>query len=107
MTQYNKCQMRYNFTTLVSYCTTLAFIYEGTAYLWRYPSSTSTRHISNFRKLSEIGGEVSPMFYPLIDSARRNKWVYAKAFFDENGAFCIVEISKKEFQKNVANVNVF
>lgn len=106
MAQYNKCQMWYNFTTLVSYCTELAFIYEGTAYLWRYPSSTSARHISKFRKLSEIG-EVSTMFYPLIDSARRNKWDYAKAFFDENGAFCVVEISEKEFRKNSANVNVF
>lgn len=99
MTRYNKCQAWYNFTTLVSYCTKVAFIYEGTAYLWRHPSVTSAKHISNFRKLSERG-EVSAMFYPLIDSARRNKWDYAKAFFDENGAFCVVEISREEFNKN-------
>lgn len=37
------------------------------------------------------------MFYPLIDSARRNKWEYAKAFFDENGVFWVVEITRKEF----------
>ena len=105
MVQYNRCQMWYNFTTLISYWTKIAFIYEGTAYLWRYPSITTARHITNFRKLS-ARSEVSTMFYPLIDSARRNKWDYAKAFFDENGVFWVAEISPKEFHENVANVSI-
>lgn len=98
MIQYNHCQMWYNFTTLISYQTKIAFIYDGAAYLWRYPSNTTARHISNFRKLS-ASGEVSCMFYPLIDSARRNKWDYAKAFTDENGVFQVVEISRVDFLK--------
>lgn len=98
MIQYNHCQMWYNFTTLVSYSTTVAFIQDSAAYLWRYPSATTARHISNFRKLS-ARSEVSTMFYPLIDSARRNKWDYAKAFFDENGVFWVVEISREDFLK--------
>lgn len=105
MIQYNYCQMWYNFTTLVSYWTTVAFIYEDTAYLRRYPSATTTRHISNFRKLP-ARSEVSNMFYPLIDSARRNKWDYAKAYFDENGVFRVIEISRKEFFDNAARVTI-
>lgn len=105
MIQYNHCQMWYNFTTLVSYQTTVAFIYEGAAYLWRYPTATTARHISNFRKLSATTCEVSSMFYPLIDSARRNKWDYAKAFSDEDGVFCVVKISRKDFLKAQENVN--
>lgn len=96
MIQYNRCQMWYDFTTLVSYWTTVAFISEYAAYLWRYPSKTTACHISNFRELS-ASGVVSSMFFPLIDSARRNKWEYAKAFTDENGVFQVVEISRKEF----------
>lgn len=96
MIQYKSCQMWYNFTTLVSYNTTVAFIQDGVAYLWRYPSTTTARHISNFRKLS-MCGNVSRDFARLIDSARRNKWDYAKAFIDENGVFCVEEVSRKEF----------
>lgn len=105
MIQYNNCQMWYNFTTLFSYRTKIAFIYNGAAYLWRYPSTTTARHISNFRKLS-ARSEVSNMFYPLIDSARRNKWEYAKAYFDENGVFWIEEISRNEFFDNAARVTI-
>lgn len=99
MRQYNHCQMWYDFITLISYSTAIAFICEGAAFLWRYPSNTSARHISNFRKLSE-SGEVSTMFCPLIDSARRNKWEFAKAFTDGEGVFQVVEISRKEFFDN-------
>lgn len=98
MIQYNKCQMWYNFTTLISYRTKIAFIYDGAAYIWQYPTITTARHISTFRKLS-ARSEVSNMFYPLINSARRNKWDYAKAFFDENGVFWTVEISREDFLK--------
>lgn len=98
MIQCNKCQMWYDFSTLVSYSTKIAFISNGAAFLWRYPSATTSRHISNFRKLSATG-EVECVFYPLIDSARRNKWDYSKAFIDEYGIFQVVEISRKEFLK--------
>lgn len=96
MRQYNKCKMWYDFITLVSYNTTVAYIQNGAAYLWRYPSNTTARHISNFMRLSE-SHKVSRMFYPLINSARRNKWDYAKAFIDDDGILQVVEITRKEF----------
>ena len=96
MRQYKSCQMWYDYIDLISYSTQIAFICDDAAFLWRYPSNTTARHISNFRELS-ASGVVSSMFYPLIDSARRNKWEYAKAFIDENGVFQVVEISRKEF----------
>lgn len=103
MRQYNHCQMWYDFITLVSYNTVISFIVDGVAFLWRYPSNTSARHISNFRLLS-ASGVVSSMFYPLIDSARRNNWEFAKAFTDGEGVFQVVEISRKEFFANVVKL---
>lgn len=105
MMQYNKCQMWYDYTKLVSYSTLIAFFNNNAAFLWRYPSNTSARHISNFRKLS-ASGEASTMFYPLIDSARRNKWDFAKAFIDGKGVFQVVEISRKEFFDNAVKVTI-
>lgn len=105
MIQYKSCQMWYNFTTLVSYSTTVAFIQGGSAYLWRYPTVTTARHITNFRNLS-MCGNVSRDFACLIDSARRNKWEYAKTFIDENGVLQAVEISRNEFFDNAARVTI-
>lgn len=68
MIQYNKCQMWYDFTTLISYSTKIAFIYDGAVFLWRYPSTTTAHHISKFRKLSATG-DVASVFYCLIESA--------------------------------------